>query len=35
MKSVNVSEEAGDGTPYDLCSNSGDFVRVNSAADEL
>jgi hypothetical protein len=35
VKSVNVPEEAGDGTPYDLCSDSGDFVGVNFAADEL
>lgn len=35
VKSVNVPEEAGDGTPYDLCSVSGDFVGVNFTADEL
>lgn len=35
LKLANVPGEAGDGTPYDLCSVLGDFVGVDFATDEL
>lgn len=34
LKSANVTEEAGDGTPYDLCSPLEDLVGVNFSAGE-
>lgn len=35
LKPANVTEEAGDGTPYDLCSPLRDLVGVNFSAGEL